>query len=297
MAWTSGMDNVSTARPRAGKLGKAPAQPARPQVRLTARLSGVAAPPAAVDYTKGTYPMYGNDEYGDCVEAGLGHQVGEYTLQGTGVEALFSDADILNAYSAITGFNPSKPNTDQGTYTQDAMAWWRKTGLNSHKVTLYASLELTNVTALKQAIQLFGGVGVGFNFPESAMDQFNAGQPWTVVKGSPLEGGHYVVAVGYDATYLYVLTWGTVQRMAWSFFTKYADEAWAVITPEMANAAGTTFSGAALYGMGEDFAALTGQSNPFPQPDPDPPVVVPPDGPTAQAVGEAVRQTLSQLGV
>lgn len=253
------------------RLGKQPAQPARPQLRLTAgHLAALPAPPPSVDYGAGEYPVYGNDQFGDCVEAGLGHQVGQYTIHGLGREALFTDADILNAYGAITGFRADDPSTDQGTYTQDAMTWWRKTGLVSHKILMFASLDLTAVTTLKQAVTLFGAIGIGFNFPASAMAQFNAGTPWTVVKGSPIEGGHYVIATGYNAAHLKVKTWGTEQLMAWSFFAAYADEAWVVITEEMASRAGITFSGIDLYALGQDFAALTGQANPIPGPAPGP---------------------------
>lgn len=282
---------------RHGRLGKAPAQRGRPQLRLTAaRLAALPAPPAAVDYGAGVYPMYANDELGDCVEAGLGHQVGQYTRVATGTEVLFQDSDIIGAYSAITGYRPGQPSTDQGTYTQDAMAWWRKTGLKGHAIVLYASLQLTNVTALKQAINAFGGIGIGFNFPAYAMDQFDAGKPWEVQKANAqIEGGHYVLATGYDAQYLKVKTWGSETLMSWAFFAKYADEAWVVLDDEMVGAAGSFLSGVDLYGLGEDFSALTGQSNPFPEPGPAP--TPEPDGPSGPVVAQAVRDALSKLGV
>lgn len=284
---------------RGGKLGKAPAQPGRPHLKLAAaHLAALPDPPAEVDHGQGDYPMYGNGEYGDCVEAGIGHQVGQITRTAEGTEALFTDQEILGLYSAITGFNPDDENTDQGTYTQDAMKYWRTTGLDQHKIVLYASLELSNVTALKQAINAFGGVGIGFNFPAYAMDQFNAGKPWDVQKkNSTIEGGHYVLATGYDATYLKVKTWGAEQLMSWAFLAKYADEAWVVLDDEMVGNAGSFLPGVDLYGLGEDFAALTGQSNPFPEPEPDPTPAPGPVGPSGAAVAQAVRNVLSSLGV
>jgi len=281
-------------------LGKLPAQPARPHLSLADHLTGEAAPPASVDFTAGTYPMLGNDNYGDCVEAGICHQVSEYTRDASGTEVTFTDDDALGLYSAITGFDKNDPSTDQGTYTQDAMTYWRKTGVKGHEVTLFASLKLADLASIKQAVATFGAVGIGFNFPESAMDQFDAGQPWTVVKNSPIEGGHYVVAVGYDATYLEVLTWGAVQKMAWSFFAKYADEAWVVVTPEMVSQDGVAaFTDKVdLYGLGEDFAALTGQSNPFPDVQPPAPTPDPTPAPgslTAQDVANAVVEALTDL--
>lgn len=283
---------------RGGRLGKAPAQPGRAQVRLTARhLAALADPPASVDHGAGTYPMYGNDKLGDCVEAGLGHQVGQITRTSSGTEVLFTDDQIIRAYSAITGYKPGHENTDQGTYTQDAFAWWRKTGLEGHAIVLYASLTLTDVKTIKQCIDLFGGVGVGFNFPAYAMDQFNADEPWEVQKrNASIEGGHYVLATGYDATHLKVKTWGAEQLMSWAFFAKYADEAWVALDDEMVGPAGS-FEKVDLHGLGEDFAGITGQSNPFPDPGPTPEPTPAPGGPTAQAVALAVRNALTELGV
>jgi hypothetical protein len=252
------------------------------------------APPATVDFGAGTYPMYANDRLGDCVEAGMGHQVGQITRFGAGDEVLFQDKDIINAYSQITGYSPDDPGSDQGTYTQDAMAWWRKTGLGGHAIVLYASLELTDVASLKQAVWTFGGVGVGFNFPAYAMDQFDAGKPWDVQKkNAQIEGGHYVLVTGYNDQYLKVKTWGAEQLMSWSFFAKYADEAWVVLDDEMVGAGGSFRPGVNLYGLGADFQALTGQSNPFPEPQPGPGPV----GPSGQVVADTVRAALNGLGV
>lgn len=281
-----------------GKYGKAPAQPARPHLKMGARLDALPEPPESVDHGTGEYPMYGNGEYGDCVFAGIGHQVGQITLTSAGSEALFTTDDILGAYSAVTGFRKDDPSTDQGTYTQDAMAWWRKTGLKGHAIVLYAALDLANTTALKQAINAFGAVGIGFQVPAYAEDQFNAGKPWDVQKGkSAILGGHYVIATGYDGQYLKVKTWGTQQLMSWAFLAKFADEAWAVLDDEMVGKAGSFLPGVDLYGLGADFQDLTGQSNPFPQPQPTPdptpgPVVV-----SGTEVAQAVRNALSQLGV
>jgi hypothetical protein len=95
------------------------------------------------------------------------------------------------------------------------------------------ALRKRNVADLTVAIYLFSAVGIGIEVPSSAMDQFNAGQPWTVVKNSPIEGGHYVPAVAYDRTYIYVVTWGKIQPMAWSFLKTYNDESVAYLSTEM----------------------------------------------------------------
>jgi len=49
------------------------------------------------------------------------------------------------------------------------------------------------------AIYLFGAIGIGIKFPNTAMDQFNAGKPWDIANNAKIEGGHYIPGVGRDA--------------------------------------------------------------------------------------------------
>jgi hypothetical protein len=64
------------------------------------------------------------------------------------------------------------------------------------------------------------------------MDEFNSGQTWHVKTGGNISGGHYVPCVGYDSRYLYVVTWGKLQKMSLGFFRKYCDEAIAYVSEE-----------------------------------------------------------------
>jgi hypothetical protein len=277
------------------KLGKLPAQPARPKLRFASIARRLAAPMTSADWLRGidSWPMYGNDRYGDCVEAELGHHVEQITRYGQGHAVTVGDQAVLSAYSAITGFDPDDPDTDQGTVIEDALSWWRKgDGLSGHAIVAYAAVDVSNPTEVKQALNLFGGLSVGFNFPASAMDQFNEGLPWDVVKRSPIEGGHCVLVGAYDATSFDCVTWGVRQKMTTAFWRKYVDEAWVVIDDEMVSALSTY--GVSLHGLGEEFASLTGEANPFPADDPGP--VVPPAH-SAEEVATAVRQTLIGLGL
>lgn len=284
--------------PARKRLGKLPAQPARPQLRLAELATTLPAPPTSADFYSRvpSWPMYLNDQLGDCVEAGLGHHEQQISRYGTGTELNVTDNDVLHAYETITGYTPSDPNSDQGTNVQDALTWWRKgSGLAGHAIAAYAAVDLNNATEIRQAIATFGAVGIGFNFPAYAMDQFDAGKPWDVQKANAsIEGGHYVIVVGYDGTYFYIVTWGAVQKMTPAFFRKYVDEGWVVIDDEMVGLLSSY--GTDLYAFGEEFASLTGQANPFPA-DPAPGPAPDPAGPTADVVAAAVRKALTDLGV
>jgi hypothetical protein len=181
--------------------------------------------------------MLGNDQYGDCVWAGAAHETMLWNEEASHL-VTFTEASVLSDYSAVTGFKPSDPNTDKGTDMQVAASYRRKTGVldgsnNRHAVAAYLAITPGNHEELQQAVYLFSAVGIGIEFPASAMAQFNAGKAWTVVSGAKIEGGHYIPALGYDSHYVYVVTWGKLIQMSWGFFTKYCDEAIAYVSTEM----------------------------------------------------------------
>lgn len=220
------------------KLGKSPARPDSITFRLRDYLVKGKLPliPAVGghDYAE-NWGMLGNDQYGDCVLAGAAHETMQWNRE-RGAAATFTPEAVLSDYSAITGFNPNDPNTDQGTDMQVAASYRRKTGVvdaagTRHKIDAY--LAVKTEAEIKAAVYLFGAAGVGIRFPKSAMDQFNAGKPWTIVKNSPIEGGHYIPALNFDKKYVYCVTWGKKIPVAWTFIKKYMDEGVVYISEEM----------------------------------------------------------------
>ena len=217
------------------KLGKS--KPTRIAFKFKAYTKALPTPPAtAGSHTSTDTHMFLNDQLGDCVCAGAAHETIHWTSE-AGASAPIVDSNVVAMYEAVAGYVPGDESTDQGTDMSVATSWRRKTGIpdstgKRHQIAAYMSLTTKNILHLKQAIYYFGVAGVGINFPASAMDQFDAGKPWTVVSRSRIEGGHYVAAVGYDADYVYVMTWGRLQKMAWSFYTKYNDETFVYLSTE-----------------------------------------------------------------
>lgn len=211
------------------KLGKLPARKDAILLKLAAYSVGLPTPPLEYGHQSlvTTWGMFGNDRYGDCVFAGAAHETMLWCAE-AGKRITITDEEVLANYSAVTGFNPSDPNTDQGTDMQAAASFRRKTGIlaagTRHQIAAYLAVRLKSPLQLRTALYLFGAVGIGIQFPDSAMRQFNAGQPWSVVAGARIEGGHYIPAIGYDPKYIYIITWGKIQKMSWSFYNKYADE-------------------------------------------------------------------------
>jgi len=221
------------------KLGKLPARKDVVKFKLSQYDIALPTPPKTFGHQKlvSSWGMLANDEVGDCVIAGGAHETILWNQEAQ-KSINFTDQSVLSDYSAITGYDPSDSSTDQGTDMQAAASYRRKTGLkdaqtNRHKVAAYIAVTPTNKTEMKQAIYLFSAVGLGIQFPASAMSQFNAGKNWTVVKSSKIEGGHYVPVIGYDTSYVYLVTWGKLIKATWGFVTKYADEALVYVSSEM----------------------------------------------------------------
>lgn len=172
-------------------------------------------------------PVFLNDQLGDCVMAGRAHQTLRFEMAEQKKLISISDDEVKAEYFRETG------GADSGLVVSDSLRNWRRLGWyaggKNYKIRAYARLDVANQYQVKSAIYADLGMGIGFDVPQSAMDQFNNGQPWTLVPGhNPSLGGHYVYCVGYDKDGITCVTWGRRQRMSWDFFSKYTDEAWAI---------------------------------------------------------------------
>jgi hypothetical protein len=247
--------------------GKKAARPGAVQMKLGAYLKAGLPRPAdprnfghASKIATNGWGMLANDQFGDCVWAGAAH---EHMLMAAiaGTVLKFTDKNVLAAYSAVTGFNAKDPATDQGTDMQAAASYRRKTGIKDskghvHKVAAYLEVAKHSLDQISEAAYLFGAVGVGIEFPDFAMDQFNRGEPWDVVAHAPApQDGHYIPVVGVENGNLVCVTWGRKQLMTPAFFTKYCDEAVAYINPEYL-VAGKTPEGFDAAALTADLAGL-----------------------------------------
>lgn len=185
--------------------------------------------------------MLGNDQQGDCVWAGAAHEeMLRNACAGRGVA--FNDDGVLADYHAVAG------PEDAGTNVLDAMNYRRQTGVVDaggvrHRIDAFVALGTGNLTELKEAVYLFGCVGIGIRMPSYAIDQFDAGVAWTARADAQIEGGHYVSVIGWEKNDLLVVTWGRVQRMSQGFFREYNDESIATLSKEYCGDDGKTIDG------------------------------------------------------
>lgn len=196
---------------------------------------------------------------GDCVWAGFDHEV-EMATKIVGAPVAFTGANAISDYSAQTGYVIGDASTDNGTDVRAALGYRRATGVvdatgNRHKVGAYVLLKLQTWDHLVKAVYLFGAVGMGFQFPDSAWAQL--GGVWDVVAGAAIDGGHYVPVVGSmdSARKMTCVTWGKRQEFTRAFYETYNDESWAFILPEILRA-GQGLHHVDLATLNADLAAL-----------------------------------------
>jgi hypothetical protein len=197
--------------------------------------SKLAAPPASYDVLSTVYsklktsdpttlfPMDGNDTLGDCTIAALSHAI---TVYGglVGKKKIWDKNNVVKLYMHLTG------GVDSGLNELDVLNYWQSNKVDGDKIFAYASIDKKNHTHVKQAIQLFGGVYLGFQVQQNCIQEFNARKPW--IPGPLTKDGHAVYAVEYDKTGVTVLTWGNTQKATWGWWDECVDEAYAILPPE-----------------------------------------------------------------
>ena len=148
-----------------------------------------------------------------------------------------TDKQVVAAYSAITGYNPTTGANDNGAVEIDVLNYWRQTGIAGHKIGAYVALEPSNHNHIMDSVFIFEGCYIGLQLPISAQAQTQNHQVWSVPPGGPSGdgkpgswGGHAVPVVAYDSRGVTVVTWGDLQRMTWSFWETYCEEAYAILS-------------------------------------------------------------------
>ena len=198
------------------------------------------APPVTCDYTKDASlalsKMYDNDTLGDCVIAGMAHVVGVFTGNAGTKPFLYSNSEIIGLYSAIGGYVPGDPSTDQGCDEQTALNYWENNGAlpphtknatDSHKIAGWMTVDSTNVEECRTALWLFENLYFGLELPDAWITPgpSASGFVWDVAGAPDPNNGHCVVGVGYTSAGIVIDTWGMTGLMTNAAVAKYPNQA------------------------------------------------------------------------
>jgi hypothetical protein len=197
----------------AGSLPKAPASVAVPEVA--------------------DWNMLSNDTYGDCGVAGLEHGFMAAAADTSQTETQATAQQAVEYYLTYTD------GQDSGVVLSQYLAYVKANGFYGHTIAAYAPVAVQDIPTLQFAVSAYDFAYTGITVTEAMQEAFQQGEPWTLdTLESPVAGEHCVPIVGYDSSYLRVVTWGGVQEIAYSAWHYIASEAWAVISGELVAAKG-----------------------------------------------------------
>lgn len=241
------------------KLGRKPARHDVRTLKLSSYLDHkkLTPIPDSIDWGTKT-PEWGtmhNDTIGDCTIAGAGHMEMCWTSN-AGSLYVPSDADIVSAYSAITGYSPDDPSSDEGAVELDVLKYWRNNGIAGRKIQAFVSVDPKDIQQVRTAIYLFGGVYAGVTLRESDLSAFQKGIPWGAQFG-PVAGGHAIPLVAYSTGDFTAITWGRPIKLSNAWWLNSADEAWAVLSQDWIEQNGQAPNGINLQELRQDLSNIT----------------------------------------
>ena len=218
------------------------------------------------------FPMYGNNQFGDCGAAMAAH--GDNTFTGNvGPASMFNLNDLVAQYEQYSG-------GDNGLSEQDVVALWKNGIAGNKSAVIYDALDLnpTQADVAHSAIDNFFGLCLGLSLPDAWINSFVPGG--TTVWDAPAvpneNNGHFVWINGVDAQGRYhVETWGSSVWLTQAGFDLCEPSIFCVFSPRFFGANGLDPTGA-NYALKSALWAFVGgsvivQPGPVPTPTPVPP--------------------------
>lgn len=220
------------------KLGKKPKRNDYRTLQLGTYLGPeiVLPVPESADFSTevNPWPMYGNDAYGDCTCAAVGHGVQLLSAM-SGTVVTPTDNDVLSFYYDINNNGISfQPGTaqDEGADILSVIQLWKKQGMQGVSPFAFVEVDPTNVDEVKVAISLFGGLDIGVQLPLAAQTDGDWDTVYNANNANTWPGtwgGHSIWIVAFDAGGITCVTWGTLKKISWGFWLEYVDEAYAIL--------------------------------------------------------------------
>jgi hypothetical protein len=185
----------------------------------------------------------GNRKVGDCAEAAVGHweqtvtwNVGRYWAP--------TEAQTIQFYGDITGYDPQTGAHDDGTFFADLLNRMKSQGWNGHKWdAVSVMLNWFNPRALLGAIYNFGGALLALSLPDDYAAQFFRPQPMDVSGPPNPNNGHLVNLGGKSKGLVHCNTWGSQKALTDAFMQRYGYSVFVPFSGDWLKANGKTPSG------------------------------------------------------
>ena len=162
------------------------------------------------------FPMDGNDSVGDCTCACAAHSATIWSAKAK-APVVDASADVVDTYFSLTG------GSDTGLAQNTVLnAWMRGPLFGVPAIQGYLTVDPNDLTHVQLAINMFGGLQVGFVVRQDTLTAFENGGVWDA--GPFTQDGHEVVIVDYDMTNTAApfecLSWGGSIRATMGWLTQ-----------------------------------------------------------------------------
>ena len=214
----------------AGRLGRLPVRAPADRFPINWAHDYLVAPTPApvypIDVTGGLtdFGMLGNDQYGDCGEAGVRHVEMTTALAAGSAVPSFTSEESIAEYLDFTG------GQDTGVVLADFLLWL----FNRGRIRGFAPVDHNNVPQMDALMAEFHGLYVGVSLTSDAQQLFPDGV-WTTANGEAADPsmGHCIEKVFSDgATEDKWVTWARLMKSTVGWSAACVDEAWLVLTTE-----------------------------------------------------------------
>ena len=181
--------------------------------------------------------MLANDKIGNCTAATAAHIEQCLTANAQGTQIELTDDQVIDFYSAYSGYKRGNPSTDRGATMVSMLKAWQKIGIAGHKCGPYVQVNPDRPIEVAAAIYLGGHVAFGLSMPIAWQSHEWDAPPDGKLKGDWAPGtwgGHavaglrYAQAVAATERGVWVATWGIYALVTWAALAAYCDEAYVV---------------------------------------------------------------------
>jgi len=168
--------------------------------------------------------VMGNDRHGNCTTVTAAHIILAWRANELNDTKRISDNAVIELAREIGGLN--------GFSILERLRLWRKRQFWATALWAFVDVNPQDQREVAIAINSFGAADVGVNLPNAwrSADVWDTGEGAAYRPGS--WGSHSVPLVGYNANYVYAVTWGEVVAMTWAAVERYCDEAYALLSPD-----------------------------------------------------------------
>lgn len=200
-------------------------------------------PPLVVDRSHLTpqFKMFYNDTIGNCTCAAVYNaMIAWQSLTDSGIA--IPEILAVELYSAVTGYNPENPSTDQGAAEDDVLAYGVRTGYATRDYLyspMWGTIDPGNINLMASAVAKFGVAYQGVVMRRGDMERLDSGQPLDTVSGMDMSiaGGHALLIWSYEGLRpndrVQLITWGTLITATWEWVLARSIECHGLFFPQL----------------------------------------------------------------